>query len=182
LNTFYGEIKGWEGVKGRATNFAKGGRVMISIELLKRYPFFGGLVSEQLKTLAMIAEEIKLEDGQVVIEEGKVADALYFLLEGSVALYHSYGKPRTSDGSLEVQVCEINPGEPFGISALIEPHVLTSTARSAGDSRVIRLMVEDLKTVFAQDARLECMMIRCVAEAAMDRLNSTRVQLAAAYA
>jgi CRP-like cAMP-binding protein len=155
---------------------------MISIELLRRYPFFGRLGYEQLKALAMIAEGIKLENGQVVIEEGKPADALYFLVEGSVVLYHPIGSPQEEGGSSEVPVCEINPGEPFSISALIEPHVLTSTARSSGVSRVIRLMVEDLKTAFAQDARLECMMIRCVAEAAMGRLNSTRVQLAAAYA
>ena len=79
-------------------------------------------------------------------------------------------------------VCDINPGEVFSISALIEPHVLTSTARSSGTSRVIRLSVENLKAAFARDAKLECMIIRCVAEAAMGRLNSTRVQLAAAYA
>jgi CRP-like cAMP-binding protein len=155
---------------------------MISVELLRRYPFFGKLGLEQLKALAMIAEEIELKDGQVVIEEGKTADALYFLVEGSVALYHPVGSPHTSNGTTEVVVCEINPGEPFSISALIEPHILTSTARSTGMSRVIQLKVDDLKAAFAQDARLECMMVRLVAEAAMGRLNSTRVQLAAAYA
>ncbi len=155
---------------------------MISVELLRRYPFFGKLDYEQLKTLAMIAEEIELKDGQVVIEEGKTADALFFLVEGSVALYHPVGSPHTEGGKEEVVVCEINPGEPFSISALIEPHVLTSTGRSTGVSRVIRLKVEDLKVAFAQNARLECMMVRLVAEAAMGRLNSTRVQLAAAYA
>jgi CRP-like cAMP-binding protein len=155
---------------------------MISVELLRRYPFFGKLDYEQLKALAMIAEETELKDGEVVIEEGKTAEALYFLVEGSVALYHPVGSPHTSNGTAEVVVCEINPGEPFSISALIEPHVLTSTARSTGTSRVIRLKVEDLKSAFAQDARLECMMVRLVAEAAMGRLNSTRVQLAAAYA
>jgi CRP-like cAMP-binding protein len=155
---------------------------MISIELLRRYPFFGRLGYEQLKALAMIAEEVKLGNSEVVFEEGTHADALYFLVEGSVVLYHPVGSPQAKDGSAEVAVCEINPGEPFSISALIEPHVLTSTARSSGVSRVIRLAVVDLKAAFDQDAKLECMMIRCVAEAAMGRLNSTRVQLAAAYA
>jgi CRP-like cAMP-binding protein len=155
---------------------------MISVELLRRYPFFGKLGYEQLKSLAMIANEIELKDGQVVIEEGKPADALYFLVEGSVALYHPVGSLHTPGESTEVVVCEINPGEVFSISALIEPHVLTSTGRSTGISRVIRLAVEDLKLAFEEDARLECMMVRCVAEAAMGRLNSTRVQLAAAYA
>ncbi len=130
----------------------------------------------------MIGEEITLKDGQVVIEEGKPADALYFLVEGSVALYHPVSSPHAKAATTDVPVCDINPGEPFSISALIEPHVLTSTARSAGASRVIRLGVEELKAAFRKDARLECLMIRCVAEAAMGRLNSTRVQLAAAYA
>jgi CRP-like cAMP-binding protein len=155
---------------------------MISVELLRRYPFFGKLGYDQLKALAMIANEIELQDGEVVIEEGKPADALFFLLEGSVALYHPVVSSHTPGDSAEVVVCEINPGEPFSISALIEPHVLTSTGRSTGASKVIRLSVEDLKAAFEKDARLECMMVRCVAEAAMGRLNSTRVQLAAAYA
>ncbi len=155
---------------------------MISVELLRRYPFFGRLAYEQLKTLASFAEEIELADSQVVIEEGQAADALYFLVEGDVVLYHPVGSKRNKGENAEVPVCEINPGEPFSISALIEPHMLTSTGRSLGKSRVIRLCVDDLKAAFAQDARLECLMIRCVAEAAMGRLNSTRVQLAAAYA
>ena len=155
---------------------------MISVELLRRYPFFGRLGYEQLQALALIADEIQLEDGQVVIEEGKPADALFFLVEGSVTLFHPMGSPRLEGGIPEVPICEINPGEVFSISALVEPHVLTSTGRSNGESRVIRLAVEDLNAAFAQDPKLECLIVRCVAEAAMDRLSSTRVQLAAAYA
>ncbi len=155
---------------------------MISIEVLRRYPFFGRLTYKQLKTLAMIAEEITLSECQVVIEEGKPADALYFLLEGSVSLFHPVGSALAKEGTTDVPVCDINPGEVFSISALIEPHILTSTAKSNGVSRVIRLSVVDLQAAFAKDPKLECMMVRCVAEAAMGRLNSTRVQLAAAYA
>ncbi len=154
---------------------------MISIEVLRRYPFFGKLGHEQLKALAMIAEEVQLAEGEVIIREGAPADALYFLLEGSVSLYHPVGSPQVEGSVSEVPICDINPGEVFSISALIEPHVLTSTARSSTNGRVIRLPVTELKAAFAQDAKLECLMIRCVAEAAMGRLNSTRVQLAAAY-
>ncbi len=155
---------------------------MISIELLRRYPFFGRLGYKQLKSLAMMAEENELTDCQVVIEEGKPADALFFLVEGSVSLYHPVGSGQTACATTEVPVCDINPGEPFSISALIEPHVLTSTGKSNGNSRVIRLGVDDLKAAFKKDPKLECTMVRCVAEAAMGRLNSTRVQLASAYA
>ena len=46
--------------------------------------------------------------------------------EVSVDLYFT---PRAENGSPsheEILVGEINPGEPFGISALIEPHLLTA--------------------------------------------------------
>ena len=84
-------------------------------------------------------------------------------------------------GNPEVPIYEINPGEVFSISALVEPHILTYTGQSHRVSRVIRLVVEDINAAFAQDPKLECMMDRCVAKAAMGRLNSTRVQLAPAY-
>jgi hypothetical protein len=68
---------------------------MISIELLRRYPLFGRLGYEQLKTLTIIAEEIQLKNGQEVIEEEKPVDALSFPQEVSVALFHPVGSPRT---------------------------------------------------------------------------------------
>ena len=36
---------------------------MISPELLYRYPFFGGLDNSQVKAIAMIAQEIFLDNG-----------------------------------------------------------------------------------------------------------------------
>jgi hypothetical protein len=59
----FGEIKDEDGGLTESGNFAQGGRGMILVELLRRYPFFGKLGHEQLKTLAMIGEEVELKDG-----------------------------------------------------------------------------------------------------------------------
>ena len=147
---------------------------MISPELLRRYPFFGYFNEPQLVNLAMLAEEFQLEDGQVVFEQGHKADSLYFLLSGGIDLYYSI------QDSKQIPVCEINVGEPFGISTLIEPHILTSTARSSGSSRVIRFSNGGLKRIIAEDPGIELLLLRQVAATAIERLYATRTQLAAA--
>jgi len=154
---------------------------MISPELLRRHPFFGEFSEGQLKSLAMFADEAVLEKDAVILEEGRPAKALYFLLSGSVDLYYTVEEAYRLEERRQVWVCEINPGEPFGISALIEPHVFTASVRTSKPSRVIQFYVDGLKQLFAADPQLEILILRRVAQAALERLHATRVLLAAAY-
>lgn len=154
---------------------------MISPELLRRYSFFSLLTDGQLKNLAMLSEEVRINDQEVVLEEGNPAKALYFLLEGCVDLYYTIDQNYHIDKRKQVPVGQINPGEPFGISTLIEPHIFTSTARSCGSSRFISLDIDGLKKLFEEDPQFEVLMMRRVAKAALERLDATRVQLAAAW-
>jgi CRP-like cAMP-binding protein len=154
---------------------------MISPEILRRYSFFGLLNNSQLTNLAIAAEEIQLEDGDTVFEQGQPATALYFLRDGCIDLYYTIENADRDGTHKEISVCQINPGEPFGISALIEPHILTSTARSSNHSSIIKIEAEALKELFAGDPRFEIIVLRRVAKAAMDRLHDTRIQLAAAW-
>src|SRR3970282_1307402 len=109
---------------GRPRTDERGGFARVSPELLRQYPFFGLLSDTQLKEIAMSAVEVSV-DGQVqIFGSGDRAEALYFLLDGSVELYNY---TETSDlGENGILVGTINPGEPFSISAVIEPHLLTS--------------------------------------------------------
>jgi CRP-like cAMP-binding protein len=155
---------------------------MISPELLLRYPFFGGLNDAQLKALAMIASEESAEGDETLFEEGRPAESLYFLLEGCVVLYYM-GSGTSMDRFPEgIPVGEINPGEPFSISALIAPHMLTSTARVSKPSRMIRFDGEALHALLQKDQRLAFILTRQAAAAMIERLQATRVLLAAAWA
>ena len=154
---------------------------MISPELLRRYPFFGHFSQAQLETLAMLAEDVWLKDNQAVLEEGKPAQVLYFLLEGGIDLYYTVKESSHHAKGKEVLVCQVNVGEPFGISTLIEPHVLTASARSNGASRVIQFYGNALKSAMAADPALELVFVRETAKVAIQRLNATRTQLAAAW-
>ena len=154
---------------------------MISPEILRRYSFFRQLSDEQMKGLAMISNEVQYGDKETILEEGDPANVLYFLLEGSVDLFYVVEQNFHSDRRKEVLVGEINPGEPFGISTLIEPFEFTSTARSSGDSRVIRIEIEGLRKLLDEDSAFEILMLRRIGKAALERLNATRIQLAAAW-
>ena len=155
---------------------------MISPELLRKYPFFGSLDDSHLRELAMLAEEVIFESGEVIFHEGGRADDLYFLLDGYIDLYFTIADMKTAPPEKGIPVGEINPGEPFSISALIEPHMLTATANTSIPSRVLKFDAQRLQALFEQDQKLAFAMTYQAAKAAIERLHASRVQLAAAWA
>jgi CRP-like cAMP-binding protein len=155
---------------------------MVSPELLRRYPFFSFLDDAELKAVAMIAEELTLEDGESLFEIEQPAEALYLLMDGTIELYYVIADDYDPASRKEFYISDINPGEICGISALIEPHQYTSTARAASLSHLIKLESVGLRAVCEVDPRLAYNLMRQVARAALERLHATRVQLIAARA
>jgi CRP-like cAMP-binding protein len=155
---------------------------MISPEILRRYPFFGTLSDAQLKSLAMIGEELTFEKDTVICEEGQPAKAFYLLLEGGVSLYYKSEEEFYPKTRKDFLVGEINPGEVFAISILVEPYKYTATVKAEQKSRVIKFDSGEINRLIENDPRLYCILMREIAKAAMERLAYARVQLAAAWA
>ncbi len=155
---------------------------MISPELLRRYPFFAFLEEAQLRAVAMLSEEIEVEDGALVFDSGKPAEALCLLTEGSLDLYYVVVDREDPDLKKEFFLNEFSAGEVFGISALIEPYTYTSSVRATKASRVVKMDAAGLRALSELDAKLSAGLMKAVAKAAMERLQDTRVQLAAARA
>lgn len=155
---------------------------MISPELLRRYPIFGFLNDQQLKAVAMIAEQEDVEKDTIVVREGDQATALYFLMNGGLDLFYTVSEEFKPETAKEFFIEDINPGEIFGISALIEPHVLSASVRTSSASQLIRIEKDGLLALFEQDKELAYAFMHQIAKTAMERLHATRVQLAAAWA
>ncbi len=155
---------------------------MISPEILKRYPFFGSFSDEQVKALAMIAEEKSFGKGTVICEEGKHADAFYLLINGGISLYYISEDEYHPETRKQFLVGEINPGEVFAISALIEPHIYSTTVYADKDSQVLKFDSIDLHDLIQKDPMVNCILMQKIAIALMERLTFVRVQLAAAWA
>jgi CRP/FNR family cyclic AMP-dependent transcriptional regulator len=155
---------------------------MISPELLRRFAFFGLIGEQDLYQIAMIAEEVTADTGTVLFEECQPAEALYLLLEGSIDLYQKSEEEYHPKGRKEFLVGEINPGEIFSISSLLEPYVLNASARASKPSGFLIFEAAALRRLGDQNPQLGYVLMRQVAKALMERLAYTRVQLAAAWA
>jgi CRP-like cAMP-binding protein len=147
---------------------------MISPEVLRRYRFFCCLSEEQQKAIAMVSEEVRVDAGKELFLEGQPVEALYLLVEGSIDLYYA----ASGDPKDQFLVGEINPGEPFAISAMIEPYTFTATARVAAPSRVLKIDAKALRALCEVDCKLGYALVKQVAAMSIERLHFARVQLA----
>ncbi|MCX7840317.1 MAG: Crp/Fnr family transcriptional regulator [Anaerolineae bacterium] len=149
---------------------------MISPEVLRRYPFFCCLNDEQQRAIAMITEEMEVEAGKELFVEGQPVEALYLLMDGSIDLYYA----ASGDPKDQLLVGEINPGEPFAISAMIEPYTFTATARVSKPSRILKINAKALRALCEVDCKMGYLLMKQIAAIAVERLHFARVQLAAA--
>jgi CRP-like cAMP-binding protein len=151
---------------------------MISPELLRRYPFFALLDAEERKEVAMLADEIQVVKDTTLFEAGGLADNLYLLIEGGIDLYEVSVDEHDPRLRKEFFVGEIDPGEVFAISAVIEPYQLTATARVTAPSRLVRIDAERLKAYIQKDPVFGYKFMHQIARLALARLAQTRVLLA----
>ena len=153
---------------------------MVSPELLRRYPFFHFMNDTELKAVAMIADEVTFEKDEIIFDAKMPAKILYFLEEGSAANFYVV----ENGGKIhkELYIGNVNPGELFGISALIEPYMYTATMRADKKCRVINIEASALRALCEVDTHLAYALMQETAKAVMLRLEDTRVQLAAAQA
>ncbi len=154
---------------------------MISPELLRRFPFFANLSESQLSSLAMIAEEVEFTAGTTIVEECQETDALYLITEGTADIFFTIQDDKTNT-IRHFTVGEITIGDPFGISALIEPYQHSSSVKAQTNCKAIKLDAVQLRELVEQDLTLATVLLKQIVKAALDRLNNTRIQLAAAWA
>ena len=152
---------------------------MISIELLRRYPFFAMLTDEQLKAIALIAEERTYPKEALLVKENTPANKLLLLLEGDVDLVFSGGGEGAISNAL---VGSIAPGEMLGVSSLIEPYIYISSARATVPVKVMELDGLAIRALMQVDKTLGYALMSNVASAVLERLKYTQVELAAARA
>jgi cAMP-dependent protein kinase regulator len=106
-------------------SLAKGPRS--SVGLLSGVPLFAGLSRRDLRKVASLAEEVWMNPGKVVIEEGEPGDAFYVILDGRAKV--------TRRGS-ERTIKRLGPRDHFGELALLDggPRTATVVAEDALDT------------------------------------------------
>jgi CRP/FNR family transcriptional regulator, cyclic AMP receptor protein len=151
---------------------------MISPELLRRFPFFAPFTDAERKELARLAEEIEVVKGTVLFEIGTPADMLYLLLEGEVDLFDVSIDELEPALRKEFFVGEIDAGEILSISALVEPYLVTATARVNSAARLVKFDALKLRELANTNPAFGYKLMQQIAKLTLERLAKTRVMLA----
>lgn len=159
---------------------------MISIELIRRYPFFAGLTDEQMITLANKGTLEAAYAGHDFFLEGEELDRFFFVTEGKVDIVvgvtvHDSEQEFVGQilGNLNMKDLTVNTlgvGEMFGWSALIPPHTSSAGARAASDCQVISFDCNSLRPIFEKNPQFAQMMTLKAAQVTRERLREMRME------
>jgi CRP/FNR family cyclic AMP-dependent transcriptional regulator len=106
---------------------ARSGGAQTSVtERLHGVPWFAACTDDQLAEIARIAERLHVQEGEVILREGRIGRELFIILEGTVVV--------TRAGRV---VNEWGPGGYFGELAAIEAAPRSATVTAASDLDVL---------------------------------------------
>ena len=100
--------------------------------LLNQIPHLDMLPEEERHRLAAACEEWEFADGQLIIEQGGVGDHAFFVLSGEVQV-------STEVAGQQQELRRLQPGDIFGLLALIDDKPRSAFCRAVGPTRVATL-------------------------------------------
>jgi hypothetical protein len=155
-----------------ATHPASRGSNMISPEMLRRYPYFVSVGEESLKRIAMMADEVNVDAGTRMFNEGEPANQLYVIVQGEVNVQYQLGNDelRTVD--------TLVGGDILVWSAIIAPYKTTAIGTATKPTQLIQIDAVKLRALCEEDPRVGYQLVIEVAKLLAHRLEGARAQLA----
>ncbi|GAB4535050.1 MAG: hypothetical protein Kow0063_18840 [Anaerolineae bacterium] len=150
---------------------------MITPKTLKTFPFFAGLSETELKSLSIIARRVSFQRGDIIFREGYPAHSLFLIIDGWVDIVVK----TDAQGRHYEPVTTLSPGDIFGWSAVVEPHIYTGSAFCASPVEAIKFKGADLLGLFELDPNLCCIIMRRICRVIADRLRATRLQMVSLF-
>ena len=107
--------------------------MLSNLELLRRVPLFSMLTAVQAEAVALAIVKQRFKRGEIIVEQGKKADALFIILTGRARVVTSDSRGR------EVILASMQPGDYIGEMSLIddEPHSATVRAELQTDALML---------------------------------------------
>ena len=130
---------------------------------------FADLGPRELARVRAVATEVSLAPGGILITEGDRGDALFVLLEGTLAVSRRAG-------SGEVSLTTVGPGAVQGEIAVLEGGLRRATVRAATPARLVRIGRDDLFDVLAREPAVLRSLVGTVARRLRDLESSAQEQ------
>lgn len=111
-------------------------RLMENVIFLKKYTLFAGLNTEDLRSLAVIADEIEVPDKAFAVKEGDAGDSMFIIKRGELKIIKGSG-----DAAVELAVIPKNSY--FGEMVLFEEGQLRSASAVASGPCTLLIFQRD---------------------------------------
>jgi CRP/FNR family cyclic AMP-dependent transcriptional regulator len=146
---------------------------MISLEVLRSFPYFAGVSHESLQAVAKIAEERHFEKGQTLFKDGDPSQGLYIVRHGQVDIVYGLagGEARVVDTIVD--------GDLIGWSSLVEPYRSTATAIAREAGGAVWIEAKGIRSLCERDPVLGYHLLRALTGVLSRRLQGALIQLAA---
>lgn len=94
------------------------------VETLRNIPLFKSLPTARLKLIAYTAEVVRFEPGEVIVQQGDPADAVYIIAEGDAEVWLTDGTGRS------IRLNTMGPNTLFGEIAVLCRGKRTTTVKA----------------------------------------------------
>jgi len=140
------------------------------LEVLKRSDLFRELNNEHLKVVAEMCTTEVFEPGAIIHRQNTILDKIRIIEEGLVALVLELG-PLS-----QRQLTAATNFETIGWSAVVPPHMATTTAKAIEKTKVLTLSGEEIVNLCATNCRVGCPIYQGVSRVVADRLHAAFMQ------
>ena len=140
------------------------------VNLLKNIYLFHNFADHELRKIAKISEKITLGTNDIIFSDGDVADAMFIIDYGSVALVKEVNNEET-------QLDVLASGMHFGEMPLLDKGKRALTVKAFEKSEVYKIKYQDLVDLFEIDKHLSAIFYHELAHFLAFRLRKTITDL-----
>ena len=146
----------------------------VSIKDLQGVDIFAGLSDHELEPIAKTCSQRTYQAGECCAVHGEIMDELRIVNGGKVAIEI---RIEVTPYTQTLGIATLTRGNVLAWSTLVEPHVLTASARCIDKARVICIKASDLQHIFKERPSLERVVMKNLATVINSRLRDSYSQL-----
>tara|TARA_B100001971_G_C18214864_1_gene553125 strand:- start:573 stop:1244 length:672 start_codon:yes stop_codon:yes gene_type:complete len=118
------------------------------IEILKSIPYFSGLEPGELTSISKLIFEKHYDQGEMILLEDDVAEALYFVAFGVVKVF------KTSPDGKEQILRIIHPGESFNDAPMFDGGINPASAQAVRSVFLYGIVKSDLEAIIRRQPQI----------------------------
>jgi CRP-like cAMP-binding protein len=110
---------------------------------LKGVDLFSAIPGEELSQVAQIAEEVDIEAGETIIQEGDLGDSAYLIVNGKVRVHR---------GAVEIAV--LGERQVFGEMSILDSEPRSASVSALTDVALLKIHHDDFTDILAEKSEI----------------------------